>query len=262
MQLSIGSTNEIIDNFIKNEEKIYLVGPLTYTNNIKDLDETAQEFARSVAESYINPIYQQSVTPFAVIPGGETPDEYHLSGVVKIKQTQAGVRNGGTFACGPTVGAMITQYWYYKGYNVRGTTYYGSQPNLINHLHDDMSTGLNGTTMTNFRYGLENHLQETGLSWYVSPEYPSDSTQFNHDLFKSVIHQNIPIALRFNNMTSIDGVLFKWHFVLAKGYDTKSSNGNVDFIYVKDPAGDYYGDVHVNHELNQPYFSWSYHHPY
>lgn len=160
---------------------------------------------------------------------GITSNSKELS-VTRIWQRMAGVNNPNS-SCGPAVGAMITNY-YGSSYNVRTSNYYGGDAQLINHLYNEMNTGLLGTTAAHWGGGMESHLNHN----YVPAEkfiYTKFDALFNWVQYEANINKNRPVALRFDLNTN-PYAYADYHFVAGIGYKYVGEEG---YAGIKDPDG-------------------------
>ncbi|MCC3375517.1 Spi family protease inhibitor [Cohnella sp. REN36] len=89
--------------------------------------------------------------------------------VTRVWQRLSGINNPSS-SCGPATGTMITNYLKSKGHNVRNSTYYGGNSDLVNHLYTEMKSGIFGTSLTDFMLGLLTHLRHDGERW-VATDY-------------------------------------------------------------------------------------------
>ncbi|AJS58276.1 hypothetical protein [Paenibacillus sp. IHBB 10380] len=150
-------------------------------------------------------------------------------------------------ACGPSTGAMIANYYKSKGYNIRGSSYYGSDAKLVNHLYSEMNSGMWGTTLTNFASGLFTHLRHNDSPTIWRGLAYSDSTAHFVE-YKDAIYTDRPVTIRYDYFTNNPEDI-NYHFVVGMAY--KAVNGS-DYFGIKDPDGG-------PNNTSTNYYSWSSH---
>ncbi|MBE2914469.1 C39 family peptidase [Anoxybacillus flavithermus] len=154
-----------------------------------------------------------------------------LSGVDRIYQRSSGINNPNS-ACGPTVAAMIMDYYHDElGYNVRDNAYYGSWAALVNHLYNEMGSTWLGTTITMWANGALTHVYHTSNAW--SSNTVTDAVG-NSSKFIGAIDSNDPVAIRFDLFDS-GGTSIEYHFVCGIGYDKNGSYAGDLHVAYKDP---------------------------
>lgn len=161
----------------------------------------------------------------------------HVLPVTRYWQRTAGITSPET-ACGPTTGAMFSQYLKnIMGYNVRGLSDYSSLGQYVNHMGKDMfRSTVYGTIPRDFAFGLQEHLDERYAANNSFPWSTEIKNAYgNFDLYKKEIgYFKFPVALFFGyNTKAPDPVAFSWHYVLGVGYKY-SASGTASFG-VKDP---------------------------
>jgi len=198
---------------------------------IKSIEKNVKH--KELWEKYLENTGDPSLSffPSSVVSASTTT--YKVLAVDDIEQTRSGIENPGS-ACGPTVGAMIVDFYYdVMGYKVRDNAYYGSWAALVNHLYDEMNTNWYGTSMSEWVDGMYKHVTHD-----VSPSawgYNYMGAVGNEGSYVSAINSNDPAALRFDRFKSADNVYTEYHFVTGIGY-----NRNGDFVgdlhaFIKDP---------------------------
>ncbi|MEK0315026.1 hypothetical protein [Cohnella sp. 56] len=150
--------------------------------------------------------------------------------VSRYHQRMTGVTHQSS-ACGPTTGAMISDYlWHY--YNVPGSFDYDGVPKLINHLYSEMGTSSFGTSLGDFSVGLLTHLREYGEKWVGVQYRGTDNVAWNN--FQGDIDDyDFPTGIRFDFWVS-GSTYTNYHFVAGIGY--KIVDGTKYFGF-KDPDG-------------------------
>jgi hypothetical protein len=147
--------------------------------------------------------------------------------IPRISQYISGVSHPNS-SCGPTAAAMITNYYDSRGYNVRGTAYYGTHASLINHLYSEFGSTIIGTTAGDFANGFDKHLEhDTPGKWTVS----RPAAEGNFGTYKAHIDGNAPVAVLSGKIYSplIDE---EWHWLVGSGYD----NTNGSYAWLIDPS--------------------------
>lgn len=167
--------------------------------------------------------------------------------VQRIYQRSSGINNPDS-ACGPTTGAMITNYYKQLGYNVNDSSYYGGDAALVNHLYSEMQTLIGGTTATGYGSGLENHLDH---NYHNQWNYQLFNGNGNWNAYYHSIEKNRPVGLRFGLNTNPD-VYTSWHFVAGIGY---YFDMEVPFAVIKDPDNgpNNTGNHYISWYVNAPY---------
>jgi hypothetical protein len=152
--------------------------------------------------------------------------------VTRVWQRASGVSNPNS-ACGPATGAMISNY-YGKTYNIRTSSYYGGDANLVNHLYNEMGTYSWGTTANQWGYGMEQHLNHNYYpeKWFrLNYRASGNWTKYEYS-----INKNRPVALRFD-VTTNPYAYSTYHFVAGVGYKYVGEEG---YAGIKDPDGGQY----------------------
>lgn len=150
-------------------------------------------------------------------------------GITRLSQRQTGVTNQNS-SCGPTSGAMITNYLRYS-HNVPYSGTYGGSSKHINHLYNEMSTTMFGTSLGDFSVGLLNHLRHYGEKWVGTEHRGTESIAWN--TFKGDIDLNKPVGIRFDYWVS-GSTYVNYHFVAGEGYTIYNYSNYFGF---KDPDG-------------------------
>jgi len=172
----------------------------------------------------------QTNTITAITSGGQ-----ELS-VSRMWQRTSGVDNPNS-ACGPTTGAMISNYYKSLGYSVRGSSNYGGDAEFINHMYFDMNTDIFGTFVGNFGNGLVNHLN--GLYLPSSPWYELRYDGVgNYPEYESAIMNNRPVGIMSDLYMEGGSSLESWHWIVGVGYDYGA--GDEAYFGIKDPDGGQY----------------------
>lgn len=142
----------------------------------------------------------------------------------RLSQRASGVAHPNS-SCGPTVGAMIANYFKEeRGFNVRGYKTYGSNSvPLINHLYFDMNATSFGANAYSFGKGLQLHLNHDMSNWLISS---SDKPTFAS--VKSSIKSKYPVAML--NLASLNNNYYHWRVINGFNSDTNK-------IVVYDPDG-------------------------
>lgn len=152
--------------------------------------------------------------------------------VRRMSQRTSGVKLPNQ-SCGPTVGAMMANYYSSRGYeSINNSSYYGGDAAFINHLAGTsfMKTGTIGTALADFENGLRKHLNLNLTSNLFEVARTTATNQFSN--YKTLINNGHPVAIRFTNIiTAIFGsTAYSWHYVLGVGYSG-------DYVYFLDPDG-------------------------
>jgi hypothetical protein len=150
-------------------------------------------------------------------------------GLPRYYQRGAGVTNQDS-ACGPTTGAMITDYlWYY--HNVPRSSDYGGVAQHINHLYPEMNTTIFGSSLDDFSVGLLTHLRHYGERWVGTEHRGTEAVAWN--TFRGDIDMNLPVGIRFDYWVS-GSTYTNYHYVAGEGY--MIIDGTPYFAF-KDPDG-------------------------
>lgn len=140
----------------------------------------------------------------------------------RLHQRASGIVHPNT-SCGPTVGAMITNYYKDKrGFNVRDYTYYTNSSNLINHLYFDMNSSIWGTNAYSFGMGLQLHLNHDMSGWKI---VSSANPTFN--AVKTAIQNKYPVGAVW---LVLSGENYHWRVI--NGFDQ-----NGQYVSYVDPDG-------------------------
>ncbi|RXZ84038.1 hypothetical protein EBB07_02765 [Paenibacillaceae bacterium] len=220
----------------------YYVGTsITYEKNALELKSNLSSESKNTSSSVLKTLprnnsinytswnyylnTQTNLAPLAIVEEKELP-------LTRIWQRTTGITNPKT-ACGPTTGAMIVNYYKSRGYNVRGSTYYGGNAGLVNSLYSKMNTGIFGTTLPKFAVGLFEHLEldDSITTWTgLSYTHPNSSLHFN--TFKTYIDSNRPSAVRYDYFVDSESYI-NYHFMAANGYRVDSDGSK--YFGFKDP---------------------------
>lgn len=183
--------------------------------------------------------------------------KYKVLAVDRIWQRRSGIKNQGS-ACGPTVGAMIADYYHDNmNYNVRDNAYYGSWAKLTNHLYPEMNTGSLGTSLTNWRFGMLMHVRhDVSSSAWTSYQYQGVG---NSSKFINAINSNDPVAIRFG-LFNREGLNITWHFVTGVGYQKDVTHtGGLQVAYLNPDGGQNNNSRHwMSWTANDNDFSFAY----
>ncbi|MFZ7103182.1 MAG: C39 family peptidase [Peptococcaceae bacterium] len=161
--------------------------------------------------------------------------------VTRLYQRMSGV-TWPSSSCGPTTGAMITNYWANQGYNIRNSSYYGGNAALINHLYTEMGSTPVGTTANNYGYGMDTHLNHNYADAWARLTF---SCRNNWPTYETAINRGRPVALRFD-ITSNPNAYSSYHFVCGLG---TYYEGEETYAAIKDPDGG-------SSNTGTHYFSW------
>lgn len=142
--------------------------------------------------------------------------------VVRLYQRMSGVANPNS-SCGPTAGAMITNYYKSLGYNVRASSYYGGNAALINQLYYMMNSSFIGTNQYSLHNGLETHLNLDKSLWVgKSRGHASGVEKPTYANVVNAIDKNYPLAM-LTYLSSDD----PYHWTVINGY---YSNGDISYL--------------------------------
>lgn len=159
-------------------------------------------------------------------------------------QRMEGVVNPSS-ACGPTVGAMVMNYYHDKrGFTtVRDDSYFNnSKADAINNMRYDMRSnfwGIFGATLSDYMTGTATHISETATSdWYAVSAYNTyQSDSYSNSMkYRNAISSQHPVGIRFQyNVENEEGL--DYHFVAGVGwYLNGVDNGNL-MVTFENPDG-------------------------
>ncbi|MFJ8090329.1 C39 family peptidase [Lysinibacillus sp. NPDC095746] len=142
--------------------------------------------------------------------------------VVRLYQRMSGVVNPNS-SCGPTAGAMITNYYKSLGYNVRASSYYGGNAGLINQLYYMMNSSFIGTNQYSLHNGLQTHLNLDKNLWVgKSRGHASGVEPPTYANVVNAIDKKYPLAM-LTYLSSED----PYHWTVINGY---YSNGDISYL--------------------------------
>lgn len=153
--------------------------------------------------------------------------------VTRYYQRMSGVDHPRS-ACGPTSGAMIIDYLIdvLNYHNIDGSdAYVNGTAALINTLYSEMGTNLFGTSISDWRLGMLEHINNDGY-WRIGVIDADDSTAANR--YKTRIAASTPTTFRFDYFVD-SGVTINYHFVVGVGYNHSTSSLKFG---IKNPDGE------------------------
>ena len=156
---------------------------------------------------------------------------------------------------------MILDYYHdVRGLNVKDNSPYTNYYRLINHLYEDMRSGILGTSLGNYAAGMEYHMREsTGKVEYPITVMANGIDTYTKSLkYRAAIESNNPVAIRFD-FFDFGGNDINWHFVAGIGFNLNwNSSGNLAAIYRNPDGSSNTGTYYFDWTDNAPDFSFSY----
>jgi len=220
-------------------KKSYYINGIVHATNANEILQKAtenniklrtKEKTTDVSRSQWNQLLTDHIATFSTTAYSTTATTSKELSVSRYHQRMTGVTNQNS-ACGPTTGAMITDYlWYF--HDVPRSSDYGGVAQHINHLYDEMDTTIFGTSLSDFTTGLLKHLRHNGEKWVGVKYRGTDEVAWNNYQW-DIDDYNFPTGIRFDFWVS-DSTYTNYHFVAGIGY--KIVNGTKYFGF-KDPDG-------------------------